>query len=122
MGAGPDRLPAYSLMSQGKEGTTMAYKTTRPLTLRAWDHRGMQGESAGNFTLPAGSRATLVKGLSGTTGDGFAAADVKQIAQLTGNAHDAKYRWLALPADAIEADSEHDKAELARILAKDAAR
>lgn len=100
----------------------MGYKTTRPLTLRAWDHRGSQGEGAETFTLPAGSKATLVKGLSGTNGDGFAAANVKQIAELTGNPHDAKYRWVALPADAIEADSEHDKAELARILARQAAR
>lgn len=95
----------------------MAYRTTRPLILRAWDHRGMQTGQAPEFTLPAGSAAILVRGLSGTTGDGFAAGSVRQLAELTGNAHDAAHRYVTLPADAIKGETEGERAEIARIIA-----
>lgn len=97
----------------------MAYRTTRDLELRAWDHRGLQGEGAPSFILPAGSRAALVKGLSGLAGDGFAALNIRQLIELTGNSHDPKYRYVCLPADAIEGDSAAERAEVARIMAKE---
>jgi hypothetical protein len=92
----------------------MAYRTTRPLELRAWDHRGMFGAGS-TFTLPAGSHARLVKRLDGLRGDGFAAASIAQLVALTGNSHDPKYRYVPLPADAIEGETEAERAEVARV-------
>lgn len=96
----------------------MAYKTTRALDLIAWP--GIGGGYP--ITLPEGSRALLVKGLSGLNGDGFAVASIRQLVELTGNHHDPKYRYVDLPADAIAGETEAEKAEVARIAAKQASR
>lgn len=65
------------------------------------------------WTLPAGSRVTLVKNASGIDGDLFAAADITQLKALTGNTHDPVYRYLFLPADLIEGDTAADKEAIA---------
>lgn len=55
-----------------------------------------------SFTLPAGTMCHLVKGASGTEGDLFAVSQSKVIADLSGNPHDAKYRYCWVPADTVE--------------------
>ena len=79
---------------------TAAYVTTRSLELVAWANVTRGGYP---FTLPAGSAVSLVKGLSGTTGDGYVVASVRQLTELTGNAHDAKHRYVVVPDDAVQA-------------------
>jgi hypothetical protein len=74
------------------------HTTTRDLDLVAWANVVRGGYP---FTLPAGSAVALVKGLSGTTGDGFVVASVRQLTELTGNAHDAVHRYVEVPADAV---------------------
>lgn len=79
-------------------------------------------DPAETWTLPAGSRVVMVKGLSGTSGDGFAAADVAQLKRLSGNAHDPVYRYLVISAADVESDTESERALIARILANQESR
>jgi hypothetical protein len=72
--------------------------TTRDLELVAWANVVRGGY---RFTLPAGSAIGLVPDLSGTTGAGFVVASVRQLTELTGNAHDAAHRYVQVPADAV---------------------
>lgn len=54
------------------------------------------------ITLPAGTTVTLVKEASGTEGDLYAVQSVKLLIELTGNAHDPKYRYAFVPTDAVD--------------------
>lgn len=78
------------------------YKTARELTFAsAWPGASL----AYPLTLPAGSAVALIRNADGIRGDLFAAADVGQIARLTGNPHDAALRYVWIEAaDVVRAD------------------
>lgn len=76
------------------------HRTTRALDLVPW-RNVTRGEYA--FTLPAGSAVEYVPGLNGALGGGYVVASVRQLTDLTGNAHDAAHRYVEVPADAVEA-------------------
>jgi len=77
----------------------VTHTTTRDLDLVAWANVTRGGYP---FTLPAGSAIALVPDLSGTTGAGFVVASVRQLTELTHNAHDARHRYVQVPADAVQ--------------------
>lgn len=54
------------------------------------------------FTLPPGTRVHLVVGADGIKGDLWAVSDVKLLQELTGNAHDPKYRYAWVDAAAVK--------------------
>lgn len=76
------------------------HRTTRDLDLIPWANV-TRGEYA--FTLPAGSDVAQVEGFHGGTQAGFVVASERQLVELTGNAHDAAYRYVEVPADSVEA-------------------
>lgn len=69
------------------------HKTTRPLEINFCGSR---------FTLPAGTMCHLVRGADGISGDLFAVSQAKVVVDLSGNKHDATYRYCWVPADAVE--------------------
>lgn len=69
-------------------------------------------------TLPKGSRVLLVHHLDGLKGAGFAAGNIKQLIELSGNAHDPKYRYFVIAAADVDADNKGDQREVERIRAK----
>lgn len=79
------------------------------------------GSCAYTFILPKGSPAVWVEGYSGLTGGAFAAADSRQVAQLTGNGHDAQYHYVTIPANAVASDDAKERATIAKAIAKEAA-
>lgn len=65
------------------------------------------------FTLPAGSAVKLIMNADGIKGDLFALESARQLADLTGNSHDPKYRYLWLEAaDVVRADGTPAAADL----------
>lgn len=67
--------------------------TSHMITLMAWGTP---------ITLPPGTRVHLVVGADGVKGDLWAVSDVKLLQELTGNAHDPKYRYLWIDAAAVK--------------------
>lgn len=86
------------------------YRTNKDIVTAAYRFKG---EST--WTLPVGSRATLVKGLSGIAGDGFTAANVAQLKDLSGNSHDPVYRYLIIAAVDVDGETDSERLTVARI-------
>jgi hypothetical protein len=84
----------------------MMFKTNAPVSLRAW---------GAVIELPAGSRVDVINGFDPHRGDSFIAADVEQLIGLTGNNHDPKYRYLAVPASVVVGETPEEKAAVNRI-------
>jgi hypothetical protein len=75
------------------------------------------------FVLPAGSKVALVRGIEGGTVDGYAVGDETQLAELTGNPHDAAHRWTRVPANAVKCrDANGNGQQLEGIIAAEAAK
>lgn len=72
----------------------LAYSvTSRDLPLTLWGT---------DVVLPAGTEVMLLENTSGTAPfDLWAVKSEKLLMQLTGNAHDPKYRYAWVPADAV---------------------
>jgi hypothetical protein len=55
-------------------------------------------------TFDKGTHVQLIKGASGTQGDLWAIESADLVAELTGNAHDAEYRYCFVPVDSVDLD------------------
>lgn len=97
----------------------MTYLTTRPLALNL--SHGGSPRLQYPFVLPKGSRVDLVPDLSGTEGAGFVCGDVRQIAELSGNAHDAAHHYTQVPANAVQGVTPEEQRRVAELIAKEAA-
>lgn len=69
----------------------IGYRLKRELEVNAWGAK---------ITLPIGTKICLVIEENG----GYAVADSEWLKQVTGNTHDPEYRFLYVPADAVEID------------------
>lgn len=97
----------------------MRYSTSRPLALTMSTGDAFPKLA---FVLPAGSKLELVRGIEGGTVDGFAVGDVRQLAELTGNPHDAEHRWTRVPANAVTCRDASDGQKLEWIMAGETAK
>lgn len=98
----------------------MSYLTTRPLALNL--SHGGSPRLKYPFILPALSRVELVPDLDGLTGPGFVAGDTRQLAELSGNEHDAKHHYTRIPANAVAGDTDKERERVATLIAAEAGR
>lgn len=72
-------------------------RTVRDVDVTCWAN--ILGANAPRITIPKGTRVMIVDDPQGMA---YAVEDTALLARLTGNAHDPIYRYVYVPANAVE--------------------
>lgn len=78
------------------------YKTKRDIESHCFQTTAGGRPIGSPWTLPAGSHVIRVKGVIGGHTDAFAAGNVAQLKELSGNHFDPTYRYMFIDADNVE--------------------